>query len=186
MHHPRAGKTCIKDQNGPFRPSNFFTVFLSSIQSNPVGIGRPFLPMQECNPENLESVFKWMVNKDGMSFEISTRVAPGLKKHFCINFSDYSSVFFTYDIDQTNIPEVYKAFHGGNDPLRIHRDMIYTPPGLKAPKSLFGAKRASLERLIFPCGLCHENIKNPYFCIFPLNFEGIIDIHKYMNNKVSC
>ena len=51
----------------------FFNIFLSSNQSNPVGIA---LSYQLRNVALMLSVFKTPANKDVMSFELSTRVAP--------------------------------------------------------------------------------------------------------------
>ena len=56
----------------------FYTVFLSSIQCNQCR-ECPFLAIGECGSDTEEPVFKALPNKDVMSFELCTRMFPGLK-----------------------------------------------------------------------------------------------------------
>ena len=58
----------------------FFIIHLSSIQCNPVGKALSYRLRNVSL--TLESVFKSLANKDVMSFELSTKMTPGLKGLF--------------------------------------------------------------------------------------------------------
>ena len=82
---PSSGKTCIEDRNGPFWPSNFSLHFChpSSITlwDNPVGYAL------SCQLKDVAlllciTIFNVLINKDVMSFELSRRMATGLKVPF--------------------------------------------------------------------------------------------------------
>ena len=67
-------------ETGLFDPAIFHCISVI----HPVQLWReyPFLPIEECSPDIIESVFKALADKNVMSFELSTRMAPGLKGLF--------------------------------------------------------------------------------------------------------
>ena len=77
-----------------FLTQQFFTVFLSSIQCNPVGSALS-CQIEKCCLDTVDFVFKAIANKDVMSFEWSTRMDPGLfhRKIYKIISKFQSSLF---------------------------------------------------------------------------------------------
>ena len=82
MHFlPSSVKTCIEDPKRAFKTQQFFTECLSSIQCNLVGNALSY-QLRSVALNTVESVFKALANKHVMAFELSTRMAPGLKGPF--------------------------------------------------------------------------------------------------------